>query len=50
METEKKYRLICTSIVEMKKLIPLLYHSDGILYLKRKYELIKSYLDNGSAA
>lgn len=43
-ETDKKYRLMCTNITDMKKLINLLYPSSNILCLKRKYNKIKSYL------
>ena len=47
-ETDRKYRLMCVNITEMQKLIPLLYPSDDVFCLSRKYQRIKSYL--GSAA
>lgn len=43
-ENDRKYKLICCKISEMEKLIPLLYYSDDIIYLSRKYEKIKHYL------
>lgn len=49
MEHDNKYRLMCTNIESMSTLIQMLYKDDSALYLKRKYELIKSYL-RGSAA
>jgi DNA-binding CsgD family transcriptional regulator len=48
-EHDKKHRLICTNIDSMKKLVNHLYHDQNALFLYRKYELVKSYLD-GSAA
>lgn len=46
-EREHKYRLMCTNIMEMSKLISLLYYDENVFCLTRKKEKIKSYL--GSA-
>lgn len=43
-EKDGKYRLMCTSIESMKRLIPLLYYSPDVFCLERKYDRIKSYL------
>ena len=43
-ENDKKYRLMCTDINEMKKLISRLYYKDDLFYLTRKYEKVKYYL------
>ena len=43
-ENDKKYRLICTDINEMKKLVSRLYYKDDLFYLIRKYEKVKYYL------
>ena len=49
MEHDKKYRLMCSNVEGMSKLIPLLYKDIDTLYLKRKFELVKSYLDGFAA-
>ena len=43
-ETDKKYCLMCCSIIEMSKLINFLYYSNDVICLSRKYEKIKHYL------
>lgn len=43
-ETEKKYRLMCTSAHEMNKLINKMYYNKSVTCLKRKYNVIKHYL------
>ncbi len=43
-ENDKKYRLSCTTIKEMKKLVTHLYYKDELFCLTRKYEKIKYYL------
>lgn len=48
-EKENKYRLMCSNLEGMKKLINLLYYSNDLICLSRKYEMVKSYLI-GSAA
>ena len=41
---ERKYRLICYRVQDMKKLVDHLYYEDGLLCLCRKYEKIKHLL------
>lgn len=48
-ENFRKYRLICTNIQSMKSLVSLLYPTENVFCLSRKYKKIKSYL-TGSAA
>ena len=43
-ENDRKHRLMCTSFVEMSKLINHLYYEDGLFYLQRKYQKIKHFL------
>ena len=43
-ENDKKYRLMCINIDDMKKLISFIYYDSNILYLTRKYEKVKYYL------
>lgn len=43
-ETDKKYRLMCVNIKEMKKLVTHIYYEDGLLCLCRKFEKVKYYL------
>lgn len=47
-ECERKYRLMCTNVIEMNKLLNRLYYEDGLFCLQRKYEKIAHLL--GSAA
>lgn len=49
MEKERKYRLICYDRNSVLNLVNHLYYKDGLFYLKRKYEKIKSLII-GSAA
>ena len=43
-ENDRKYRLMCTSFKEMKKLINSLYYKNDLFCLERKYEKIKHFL------
>jgi intein-encoded DNA endonuclease-like protein len=43
-ESDRKYRLMCTSFNEMNKLINCLYYKDDLFCLQRKYEKIKHFL------
>lgn len=47
MEKKRKYRLVCSRISTMKKLIPMIYHDNNVFCLSRKKEKVQSYL--GSA-
>lgn len=48
-EKDKKFRLVCSNISDMKRLINYMYYDDNIIFLVRKYKKIKSYI-NGFAA
>ena len=43
-ETERKYRLLCSSRKDMNELVNRLYYEDGLFCLTRKYEKIKHFL------
>lgn len=43
-ENDRKYRLMCYSQNSVSKLVGYLYHSNDLLFLKRKYEKIKHLL------
>lgn len=49
-ETDKKYRLMCINIIEMRKLVNKLYYNDDVICLSRKINRVQEYLNDGFAA
>lgn len=48
-EKERKYRLYIFKNSSVEKLIDLLYYNDNVICLKRKFDIVKSYLNYGLA-